>query len=462
MIKKIPKKIKCFGCIFFLTSFFLTSFVSWVSAAEQDVAYLLELVNEIRLDPFTRAEALGYDRIELAQNLPWLKTSYEPYTMDNFLCFRAEVQNSLDEEISESLIPPEHDYARTGKTGAVVCFFNFIPLKSAFRIIVENMLRQELNPDSVEQPYLLSNDFNRIGVYVKPGVQALDGRMQNAYFVTFFFGSSRLKSEVQILTMVNQVRFQPVSVAAYLGVSLIELLDNNLDFLSEWYKAYPPLMDDSILAESAQSYSRQLVDLGEDSLWSAASTPLLRALDMGYDGFELTESVAVIAHPVNETSEQIAGAVFSSLIREELKAVPERGGVFSLGTSDGGIGIAFASVDDQIEIVGSVLDAGVAAVDDDEAQAAIYGVVYSDNDGNKIYSPGEGHGSASVVVFRKSDHEIVKKMVTDNAGHFSMTLVNHEMYQVEISAGEATASLEIILDQNLFLPVNLKSFLVSS
>ena len=455
------KKINGYVCVFLLAAFFLAPFASRASATDEDTAYLLELINEIRLDPFTSAEALGYDRAALAETLPWLKASYEPYVMDDFLSSRAEAENSLDGEIPESEIPPEHDYARTGETGAVVGFLNFMPLKTAFRIIVENLLKQELNPDSVGQSYLLGTDFTRIGVSVRGGVQEVDGLRQNAYFITLCFGSSLLKSEVQVLTMVNQVRARPVSVRTYVGVSFFKLLKNRPNFLFKWYRVYPPLMDSSILYGSAQSYSKQLISFAEDASLPLDSDPLVRALGMGYDGLEVVESVSLREHPVDESSAQIANVVFSSLVNDELERVPERGSVFSLGTSDGGVGIAFASFDDdQVKIIGSVLDAGVAAVDD--GQAGIYGVVYFDNDGNGIYSPGEGYGSASVVVFRQSDNAIVKQTVTDNAGHFSLSLVNQEVYRVEVSAGETMESLEIIIDQDLFLPVKLELPRVSS
>jgi len=178
------------------------TFVSPAFATEEDTAYLLDLINEIRIDPFTSAEALGYDRDVLSKTLPWLKASYAPYVMDDFLSAKAEVKNSLNGEISESVIPPKHNYARTGETSAIIGFFNFMPSQMACRIIVENLLKESLNPDNIGESYLFNTDFNHIGVAVRGGVHAFYGRPQNAYFVTLCFGSSRLKTEVQVLTMI--------------------------------------------------------------------------------------------------------------------------------------------------------------------------------------------------------------------------------------------------------------------
>ncbi|MBW2010131.1 MAG: hypothetical protein JRI32_00370, partial [Deltaproteobacteria bacterium] len=258
------KKIKVYVCIFFLAGSFFVPFVSLASDTEEDLAYFLELINEIRLDPFAGAEALGYDRAVLAETLPWLKASYEPCVMDDFLSSRAEARNSLDGEIPEPEISPQHDYVRTGETGAAVSFLNFMPIETAFRIIVENLLKQELNPERVGPLNLLGTDFDRVGVSVRSGVQLFDGGRQNAYFVTICFGSSLLKSELQVLTMVNQARSQPLSVLDRPGVSLTALLDNNRDVLHALFRNYSPLKESSILHGSAQNYSRALTGTGDD------------------------------------------------------------------------------------------------------------------------------------------------------------------------------------------------------
>ena len=437
---------------FFVLGFVSALFAPAVSGAETDQTEILELINAIRLDPFARAEALGYDRTVLAQTLPWLKQSYEPYEMDAFLSLRAVAHNSLEGELPEPELSAVHDYMRTGETGGVVSFFNFLPPAIASGIIIDNLFRSEL--DGASTRYILSDEFHFIGPALMGGRLDADGIGQNAYFVTICFGSTQLKSEVQVLTMVNQVRSQPSCVFAYSGVSLIDLLGNDLDLFSEWFRAYPPLMDSPVLRKSAQSYSKQWVSIGGDPSLSPNTTPLARALDMGYEGLTVAESVVIGVHPANETSAQLANSVFLSLVHEELNAVPERGGVFSLGTSDGGVGIAAVFVDDQVMSVASVLDAGVPTVDDAH-QANIYGVVYFDNDENKIYSPGEGCGLASVVAFRKIGNISVKQTVTDIAGHFNMKLDRGERYRFEISSGDLTTSLEMRVDRNLFLPVEL-------
>ncbi|MCP4116866.1 MAG: hypothetical protein GY737_15910 [Desulfobacteraceae bacterium] len=421
--------------------------------SQEDLAGFVEIINEIRRDPFSSAEVLGYDRNELAETNPWLKASYVPCVVDEFLCAMAVAHNRPGGEILEPEMSPAYDYVRTGETGGVVAFFNFLPQKTVFRIIVEDILKQELasNPERVGGLNLFSPEFTRVGIAMEAGVEVIGGKRQNAYFVTIRFGSLQLKSEMQVLTMVNQVRARPVTVEKYLGASFFELLSRNTNYLSEWFKVYPPLMGNSILHAAAQGYSKQLADLDLD----LEPSPLVRALDAGYEGFEVTESIASGESPIADvTSAQIANTVFQSLIHDELAAAPERGGVFSLESSDGGVGISFASVDDLVYIA-SALDAGMATGDDD-GQAGIYGAVYFDTDGNNVYTPGEeGQGLASVAVFRKSDNALAARAVSDLSGHFSVDLESGLEYRFEISSGEISTSLEILVDRDLFLPVEL-------
>ena len=128
--------------------------------SNEDLAFFTELINEIRMDPFAKAESLGYDRETLKVTLPWLQDSYPPYTIDNFLNSRAIAHNAMDQEISEPDLTPEYDYARTGETGGVITFLNFLSPSNAFKIIVENIFKQELSPERVSPLNILSTEFN--------------------------------------------------------------------------------------------------------------------------------------------------------------------------------------------------------------------------------------------------------------------------------------------------------------
>lgn len=448
-------KIKKYILLSVICLLMLNPLSSRASESKDNFNFIISLINEIRTDPLGRAEDLGYDRDTLKTSLPWLEEAYFPYERDSFLDVRATARNHLDEEIPDPEISPEHDYARTGETGGVVTFFNFLSPDNAARIVVENIFKQELNPEKTTALHILSRDFTRLGISMDARMETVGQYRQNAYFITLCFGSSQLRSEVQVLTMVNQVRSQPSSLITYLGngTSIIELLDNNLNFISEWFKKYPPLMDNFFLHQSAQKYAEQLVDTGRTSS-ALSSDPLIRALDMGYQGTNTTESLILKTLSANETTGSIANAMFSHLVEEELKAAPQRGAIFSQETNEGGMGISFFAVNDQIQIISSVLDVGLAKPEDNE-KICIYGMVYSDKDKNNIYSPGEGHELASLTIIRKSDDLIIEKIITDLEGHFTTSIEANEAYLLEISTGGFSSSLEILPNQNIFLPIKI-------
>jgi len=457
--------------------------------------YAIELINKIRLDPLAYAESLGYDREKLTQDLPWmaefLTKGLPPLVSSSYLNGCAEAKNSEENASAETAVEPDppkvqYDFSLTGEFGGVVSFYNFMPSDFAWEIIIRNQFEQEIKPDRVEPIYILNPGFDSVGIAVRGGVHPnSDGEIKNAYFATIWLASSRLKSEVQVFNMVNQVRSNPHGIELYRGKSLLELVHNNLDLLSEWSRPCPPLMDSSTLHKYARDYSRQIVNPGEEPFFASDSTPSSRALEMGYEGSKFAETYTTLL-PVKVTSGEIAAMVFSSLVDEEFKNLSDRKAIFFLDTGHGGLGISFAGgAEGQEEIsFSSVLCAGIPNKDpldgekdpsvDGNAhpQAGIYGVVYSDrdenglvypdNNGNKIYSPGEDIEGASIAVIRKSDGITVSRVYTDRAGHFSMSLDVGEEYRFEISAGELSVPLEMLVDKDLFLPVNLFPQLESS
>jgi len=220
-------------------------------------------------------------------------------------------------------------------------------------------------------------------------------------------------------------------------------------------------MDNFFLHQSAQKYAEQQLYLIylTDTPSALDSDPLIRAQDMGYQGSDVTEALALQEISPDETTAIIADAVFFHLVKEELKAAPQRNGIFSNDANEGGMGLSFASDNDQIQIFSSVIDVGIADPED-SGKINIYGVVYSDIDENDIYSPGEGYESAIITIFRKSDMVITEKIVADLEGHFNAVIETNESYQLEISTGEFSSSMDVLpdqnlLNQNLFLPIEI-------
>lgn len=423
---------------------------STASESNGNYDFITNLINEFRTDPLGKAEALGYDREVLIQTLPWLEESYPLCERNTFLDLRASAYNDLDEEITEPEIFPENDYVRTGETGGVLTFLNFLSLENAAEIIVENIFEQELDPESNTELYILNKSFTRLGIAMEAGLETVEQQTRNAYVLTLCFGSYQLKSEVQVLSMINQARSDPSSLTSYLGneSSIIEVLGNDLDLLSQ----SPPLMDNFFLHQSAQSYADYLNF--EDTADTLDSDPLIRAKDMGYLGSDITETLATQTRSANETSSAIAVAVFSRLAENELQAAPQKGGIFSSDANEAGMGISFVLDSEETQVVTSVLDIGIAPLND-TGEINIYGVVYSDADQNNFYTPGEGQGSAVITITQISDMVITNEIITDSAGHFTALVHANESYQIEVSTGEALLSMEMAPTANCFFPIEI-------
>jgi hypothetical protein len=271
--------------------------------------------------------------------------------------------------------------------------------------------------------------------------------------------------------MVNQVRYSPYSIETYLGLRLIKVLNYNLVSHSKWFWLYPPLRDSSKLPPLFEN-----VDLHDSSRFRVTelinpNDPSLKDMNLisqehgGYEGKK--ESVAYdVMTPVDATSDQLVTKLFTSLLGSELRAPLRKGAIFSIGTNEGGVGIALSKDIDhyQRQWAGLVLHARTPPVDDlsltegpNNSLARIYGVVFSDTNEDKIYSPGEGKEGIVVNVYRKLDDidTLVGRTFSDASGHFNVALEKGLDYRFEIPCGETPILHFEFVEKDLFLPVSL-------
>ena len=411
--------------------------------------YIIERINNIRLDPLSRAEDLGYDRQALLESLPWLnefiEKDVELLETDEFLILRAEVQNSPDILESDLLQPnpeilPGNDYAYTGETEATVSFSNFMDMETALQIVIDNLFEQELDPEFEGQRYILSSDFDLAGASLKGGVTWDQTGKKNSYFITICFGSSLLKSEVQVLNMINQVRAEPRKANNYILFNLNSLIQENFDVIHAFLGTYKPLFLDKTL----QKYGTLFINTTTDYL--------SQALAYGYTGVEVDKSSTIEIFPKTD-SNSFAIWIFSSLILDELKAYPEKKVVFNPDFNEAGVAVLFVN--------GAVYDSAKLTliagnkIEEDSSYSKIYGLIYNDIDENGVYTPGEGAAGRTVVVYDKEIFEKVETAITDNAGHFSISLLNQKEYIIETGTGETKAGKDIYLDMDQFFELNI-------
>ena len=425
-----------------VSSLVFTCAAADVSIVDEGQEYVVGLINTIRLDPLSYAQSLGYDKNILAEKLPWLADDFEngfaACIGDGALKERAASLNDIDgkEPQPQALPDPEYDYSLFREKSGVVSFNNFMSVKSACKIVIENIFMQALDPDQDGLRPILDSRFNIVGVSVKSGRLQGVGDMVNAYYITICFASSARKYEVQTMNMINQLRAEPVKLLRSLGVKIPLAASENWPLIRSILNTdYTPLLDSSVLHDSIKNASGNLITDGFDDVNSSVF----------YTKHELQSPV----HTVNE--------IFSSIVFDELKAWPAKNAVFSTAQY-AGLKLKYVPV----VVGGDSAIISVCTVDTGEKQSfltgvmEIYGVVYSDTDGNGFYSPWEGKNFEPVVVFDKQNNNILKKTFTDNAGHFTLKIAGQQAYGIRISSGERMVTLDdIYVDKDFFLPIKL-------
>jgi len=407
--------------------------------------YIIERLNNIRSDPLSYAEGLGYDRQALLETLPFLgefiEKNVELFTIDEFLNLKAGSLNSPDTLEHNHDVLPENDYANTGETRGTVTFSNFMGIETAVQIIINNLFKKELDPEFKGQRYILFSDFN--ANFNLAGASLTGGRtwdqtgMKNSYFITICFASSLLKSEVQVLNMINQVRAYPLKINKYIPFSLGSLIDKNVDVVFAFFKTYQPLFIDKTL----QKYG---------TVFNADTDYPGQALSYGYNGVEVERASVTEIFPDTDLN-FFAVSIFSSLLLNELITYPEKKIIFNTEFNNAGLALSYYNEGENKDDYANLTITAGNRISENSACSRIYGIIYKDIDENDLYAPGEGAAKETVIIYNKETSEKVETLITDNAGHFSVNLLNQKEYIIQTGTGDIKAEKEIYLDADQFL-----------
>jgi hypothetical protein len=339
-----------------------------------------------------------------------------------------------DEDITETEeAPPVHRL--TASTGGVVSFFNFMTREEAFKIVIDYLFKEELDNNTFD--HILSEEYAYAGIAISAGKVGSG----NAWFVAISLGSAERVSEIQMLNLINQVRDNPENIWEYTDLTQAEVNEPNI--LSELiygdYK-YNPLFFDASLSDSAKAHSfYTLNEVYQEEDLSETHTALERAKYYKYEG-EAVQEFAVGKYFLTEDDDRSVYKFFLSWIEKELKESPPCSAVvFSKNFQDLGSNIAFESgggvYDYDISVLSFVVGKNEPTTSNDESSSSdndekvkIYGVLFSDNDGDGLYAPGEELIQKTVIAYDDA-MQAVETAVTDNAGHFFMTLEPNRQYR---------------------------------
>lgn len=417
-----------------------------VHADEFDPAreFAVNLINQIRMDPVGYAQGLGTTSEDVEYSLPML-------ALDANVTGVAAEENNTETEKTANWATPALAMSFSG----VVSFLNFMSLEAAVQIVVDNQFQRELSPDFAGPRIILNPELSLAGVAISIGATSGEAVWYNAYSVTITLASALTRVERQLVNLANQLRYDPIAMAAvFLGSP------------ESYLPLYLPVFWDSELQQSADALV--LKSMGGEGEDGGAAAEATAEQD---DSVSVSSVVAGEAFPKSDVDTTV-GWLFSALLLEDLKTVESDRVLLNAQVRRLGVGNVLVEGEAYNHVrsvlVGEFL-APEAAGDEvtdgvdtdtavsagaDVAEARIYGLAYLDTDLSGLYSPGEGWQGKSVVVYDADTFVCVADKATDAAGHFDLSLPSGHTYIVIVSDGLGqVAEAQIYLDRDRFLSI---------
>jgi hypothetical protein len=254
-----------------------------------------------------------------------------------------------------------------------------------------------------------------------------------------------------MLNLINQIRANPSLVQSYLDADFMEIIQQNPSIYFLPMLALSPVFPNSLLNEWARTDAAEGTPADDDDGSKESESVDLRQLYPG--DFLQTATVGTFwqdpggARPVTD--------LFFALLRSELATWPLNAVVFSNQYTEAG---AALSVDIDGEIGSGILSvyAGSKILEPESETALpvsrIYGIVFSDQDGDRLYRTGQELAGQTITVYDEYQNPVTSA-VSDNAGQFSLALESGRHWVVTTRTGEQTVSQPFIptAGQDLFV-----------
>ncbi len=402
-------------------------------AARDDLSsYAVEVINQIRLDPLSYAEGLGYHRDAVLLIHPWLagvpSQGLAVVQNSDYLREKALAENIPGSELSNAVSSSWQEPVVTTEIGGSVSFLNFMPPEQAVKIILDNQFKKELEAGGNADLVLLGGDFSQAGAAIGSGsVLAAPGQALT-YHVSVVMGSSFSKAQAQVMNMMNQFRANPAGTLRYLAVGWAGLPSQ-----------CGPFFQDSVLFQAA--------DL---RLYADNMQFLSQSGDLGYLGSNLSEVSAMEFLPKAGDDYQVLLAFFA-LAKQEM--LLNQGTQLMLNPGLNEAGVAFNRIEGKDgDYIKLSVAGGNSLEPEKEGVSKVYGLIYSDPDLNRFYTPGEGVDGCLVGFFNKHTQERVAITRTNAVGQYQLELPSGAEYIVITGTPASWAAREIFLgNEDLYI-----------
>ena len=439
-------------------------------SSAQDVSFqheqdLLQLINEARENPLIVATSLGMDADQILKDLPELKDiltkGLPPLSFNESLYAAAGAHTrdmlengyyshtSLDgRTFEERILASGYVSLATRESLGMLAFSNFIQPAKAVALIFENMFRDELNPARTERRNILAGDVEEAGIGFGSGSFKIYGSIYNVYLTTCDFGASVRKLELEFFNLINQARENPLAVAESLGMDPDQIMQDFPELRDILIYGLPPLTFNQHLYAAAGAHSRDMLENGYYSHFSLdGRTFEERIRETGYDLLDAGEHMALQCLGddfIDENDDQIdrlVSLMFRNIFTtSELRPdSAEERNILDPVLREVGINVITGRSSELGGICGDNLLLMVAdfGLSSEEQASAIVGVVYSDQDQDSLYSPGEGieHVAVSVEGMSGDDTSCRFNLYSNEAGGFILSAVPGE-YRISVMGDE--------------------------
>ena len=424
---------------------------------DTDEAALAELINAARRDPLGTAETLGMNREDILNDLPELSEillnglpelvinarlcqTAGGHTLDmlenNFYAYESVDGKSPEQRMTEA----GYVASAAGEALGLIFFNNFIDSDQAVFQIFENMFKDELSPGWSGPRNILNPDFVDLGVGIGGGLYQLNEISGNVYLATCDFGASVETYELQLLTLINQLRNNPAAVTRFFDITVSKVLDLFPEYSYFYASGLSPLAFSGQLYAAAEVHINDMVT---NNYWGHVSpegiTPVMRIREQGYVPIWAGESKSRLSTCDNDISPASTVAViFKNMFFNAFKRQGFRDdSMLAEKALESGLRIIAAESNVLSGICGdnvhiSVGDFGTSA---DYNGPVLTGVIYNDFNANGLYDAGEGVFDVAVTIKSVGIDGVSKTIKTNAAGGYAAFLAAGR-YRVSAGMGD--------------------------
>ena len=411
-------------------------------------AELLELINSARANPLEMAVLVVLDTDQVLADLPWL---YEELTQglaplrsdsaltdaarshtgdmleNDYYGYDSQDGSTTDDRISNAGYLADV----TDESLGILGFFNYVGPSQAVFQIFSTLYRDELNPERTRPRNILDPEFRDVGIGFGAGKLTLQGVSFNVYLVTCDFGAPMVSAlELELLGLINQARERPLDMIEAYGIDPGPFLEFDSGLYEILTRPVMPLVPNASLRSASKAHSEDmLANSFFDHISSDGRSLEERVVEKDYDPAILGEVIQRVGFSAfSDTDAAYAlEQIVEQILRDEITNYVDTGVLTILNPDlqDLGIGMVSGTCEVGDEAADVLIATAALGSEAEGGTPSLVGTVYVDEDGDGLYSYGEGLPEVRVTI--ESGHTLfgyleLQEVWTDRAGGFHYPL----------------------------------------